>query len=168
MKYITRVNDEEFIIEIDRDDEITVNGEVLAIDFSRPGDGGMLSLLIENRSVAAMVEDRGEMWEVLIHGELYEVKVQDERAHRLALARGGGAADSGKAKVESPMPGVILDVLVSEGDVVAKGDKLVILESMKMENELLASRDGLVLRVSAKSGDNVEKGQLLVLLGEAE
>ena len=168
MKYFTTVGEQEFVIEIDQDKKILVNGEPYEIDFQQLPDAGVATLLLNNRSLEAFVEERDDdTWEVLIHGELYTVSVQDERAHRLAKARGIGTSTTGDATVKSPMPGIIVMVLVSEGDVVSKGDKVVILESMKMENELKAPRDGVVVRVQVKPGQSVEKGEALVVIGEA-
>lgn len=167
MKYMTSVKGESYIIEIDNDEEVMVNGEVYPIDFQSLSTGGLVSLLIKNRSLEAAVEEQDDGWDVLIRGELYAVKVLDERAHRLAQARGQETADSGEASLISPMPGLIVSVIVAEGEQVAKGDKLIILESMKMENELRAPREGMVSRISVAAGDSVEKGQVLVLIGEA-
>ena len=75
-------------------------------------------------------------------------------------------ADSGEIVIRSPMPGLVLDVLVEEGDEVESGEKIVILESMKMENELRASRPGVVLRVLTEKGASVEKDQDLVVIGD--
>ena len=166
MKYITRINDKEYVIEIDQDDAITVNGERHDIDFQELAASGTLSLLINHRSLEAIVEERDEAWEVLLHGELYTVQVQDERAYRLAQARGKLGESSGAVVIRSPMPGLILSVLVDEGQRVQKGETVVILESMKMENELRAGRDGVVTRVSVKQGDSVEKNQELVTIGD--
>lgn len=163
MKYITVVNDEEFIIEIDQESQIRVNGEEYEIDFQQLTDDGVLSLLIENRSLEAVVEVRDNLWQVLMKGDLYTVQVQDERAYRLAQARGVDAG-GGDATIRSPMPGLIVDVPVAEGATVAKGDKVVILESMKMENELRATMDGVVSRILVAQGDSVEKGQDLVII----
>lgn len=168
MKYITSVNGQEYIIEIDQDDEITVNGERHGIDFQQLSEGGTLSLLIDHRSLEAIVEERDDAWEVLLHGELYTVQVQDERAYRLAQARGQLADASGAVVIRSPMPGLILNVLVEEGARVEKGETVVILESMKMENELKASRDGVVMRVHVSNGDSVEKNQELVAIDDEE
>ena len=88
MKYITSVNDQQYTIEIDHEDRITVNGEKYDIDFHQLSEGGILSLLLNNHSLEAIVEERNGAWEVLIRGELYTVQVQDERAYRLAKARG--------------------------------------------------------------------------------
>jgi biotin carboxyl carrier protein len=167
MKYIATVNEQEIEIEVGQDREIRVNGERYAIDFHQLPDGGLVSLLLNNLSYEAVVEAREDVWEVLLRGELYSVTVQDERAYRLAKARGGDTAVHGDAILKSPMPGIIIATPVAEGDVVQKGDKIIILESMKMENELRSPRDGVVTRVQVKPGDGVEKGQVLVVIGEA-
>lgn len=167
MKYITRVNEQEFVIEIDQDDVITVNGERHGIDFHELSEGGTLSLLIDHRSLEAIVEERDDAWEVLLHGELYTVQVQDERAYRLAQARGQLSDASEAVVIRSPMPGLILNVLVKEGEHISQGQTVVILESMKMENELRAGRDGVVTRVHVNTGDSVEKNQELVAVGDA-
>jgi biotin carboxyl carrier protein len=167
MKYITTINDREYIIEINHDNEITVNGEKYATDFQHIAEGGILSLLLNHRSLEGIVEERGTFWEVLIHGELYNVQVQDERAYRLSKARGVTTAVSGEAIIQSPMPGLIIAVPVTVGAPVTTGQPVVILESMKMENELRSPRDGVVLRVSVQPGASVEKGQALVTIGDS-
>lgn len=166
MKYITTVNDKEYVIEIDRDDQITVDGQEYQINFQQLAEGGLLSLLLDNHSLEAIVEEREQAWEVLIEGELYTVQVQDERAYRLARARGSVAELKGEVNVISPMPGLIIEVPVQEDQAVKKGDKVVILESMKMENELRAPRDGIIKRVWVENGASVEKNQVLITIGD--
>jgi biotin carboxyl carrier protein len=166
MKYYTTVNGREYIIEIDHDNELTLDGQKYTVDFQQLAEGGVLSLLLNNRSIEALAEERDEAWEVLIRGELYSVKVQDERAYRLSKARGSAATITGDVIIKSPMPGLILDVLVKEGQSVKKGDKVVILESMKMENELRSPRDGMIIHVQAAKGASVEKDQSLVVIGD--
>ncbi|MCA9990294.1 MAG: biotin/lipoyl-binding protein [Ardenticatenaceae bacterium] len=168
MKYITSVQGQEYVIEIDREDQIVINGEPYRIDFAHMMDGDTVSLLLNNRSIAAVVEERDDTWEVLIQGELYSVVVRDERAHLLAKARANMERETGEERIQSPMPGLILEVLVQPGEVVTKGQKVIILESMKMENELRTGRDGVVVRVHTAKGDTVEKGQALVTIGELD
>ncbi|MFZ0548192.1 MAG: acetyl-CoA carboxylase biotin carboxyl carrier protein subunit [Candidatus Promineifilaceae bacterium] len=168
MKYIAYVEDQEFMIVIDRDDQIMVNGQVYNIDFQQLAEGGMLSLLLNNRSLEAIVEESDEAWDVLLRGELYSIQVLDERTYRLAQARGTAAEASGETFVKSPMPGLIVAVPVKQGQEVKKGDQVVILESMKMENELRSPRDGFVHRVHVVQGASVEKDQVLVTIGDAE
>ena len=164
MKYITTVKDEEFIIEIEHNNQILVNGERYEIDFQHLPEADALSLLLNNQSLEAVVEARDDVWEVLTKGELYTVKVQDERAYRLAKARGVAGDVAGEVQIKSPMPGLIVAVPVAEGEFVQKGDKVVILESMKMENELRAPKDGIVARVNVTQGASVEKDQVLAVI----
>lgn len=166
MKYITTVGSEEYVIEIDQEGQITVDDKMYQIDFQHLTEGGLLSLLIDNRSLEAIVEEHENLWDVLIHGELYSVDVKDERAYRLAKARGLSTRASGKASITSPMPGLIIAVPVKVGQTIQKGDQVVILESMKMENELRSPRDGIVTHVYASKGQSVEKNQILVTIGD--
>lgn len=168
MKYITSVNEQQYTIEIDQDDQLLVDGEPYHINFQQLLQGGTLSLLLNNRSLEAIVNEQDDNWEVLIHGELYTVQVQDERSYRLAQARGSVLPETGTVSLKSPMPGVILDLLVAAGDQVEKGEKVIILESMKMENELRASRDGVVTRVHVEIGAGVEKNQELLTIGDPD
>ncbi len=166
MLYFAKVKDQEFIIEIGQDNKIIVNGESFNIDFKRMPGSGVTSLLINQRSLEAVVEEQDGIWQVLIRGEQYPVLVTDERMHRLSKARGSFTAPDGEVVVKSPMPGTIIAVPVGEGDMVQEGDKIVILESMKMENELRAPRDGLVTHVKVEVGAGVEKGQVLVIISD--
>jgi propionyl-CoA carboxylase alpha chain/3-methylcrotonyl-CoA carboxylase alpha subunit len=166
MKYFAKVNDQEFIIEIGQDNQIVVNGDLFNINFQRMPKSGVTSLIINHRSLEAVVEEKDGSWQVLIHGEQYPVLVTDERMQRLSKARGSFAAPDGEAVVKSPMPGTIIAVPVEQGDVVTKGDKVVILESMKMENELSAPRDGIVTQVRVQAGTSVEKDQVLVVVSD--
>jgi biotin carboxyl carrier protein len=168
MKYTARTRNNEFIIEIGQDGQVAINGELFDIDFQQIPGSGVASLLLDNRSLEAVVEERNGHWEVLIKGELYTVTVDDERTQRLAQARGSIAALDGEVIVKSPMPGIIVAVPVNRGDSVCKGDKVVILESMKMENELRAPMDGIITQIRVQAGDNVEKDQFLLAISNEE
>ena len=97
---------------------------------------------------------------MIIEGRLYETQVLDPRAMMMLNRKGGLKLDSGE--VHAPMPGLIVDVLVNVGDEVAEGDTVVVLESMKMQNELKAPRDGKVQTINCEAGQSVEKGNLLI------
>ena len=162
MKYIAIVKDQEYTIAIDPDKGILIDDVPHEIDFRRLPSGGVTSLLMDNRSISAVIEEMGDYWDVLIAGELYAVRVQDERAYRLERMRSSGVAVDGEAMVISPRPGIIVAVPVAVGDIVQRGDKVIILESMKMENELRAPCDGVVTHVLVAPGGAVEKDQPLV------
>ncbi len=163
MKYATTINDHTYVIEINRDGEVTIDGETCPIDL-RAIDEFTYSLLIEHRSHEALIELINGEVHVLLNGRLYQASVLDERARRLTQAGGDGAGHSGEATIKAPMPGLIVAVPASEGQVVKKGQTLVVLESMKMENELKAPRDGTVASVKVVPRQNVEQHQPLVIL----
>ena len=99
---------------------------------------------------------------MLLRGHLYQVQVEDEREKRLKAAAGGGVAEGGEFHLKAPMPGLVVAIPVEEGQEVKKGEVLVILESMKMQNELKAPRDGKVDRIRVKAGESVEQKQTLL------
>lgn len=164
MKYATTVGDQTYIIEINRDGEIVCDGEVYAADLQSIDELGTYSLLLDSASHEALVEIRNDEIGVLLRGRFYPIRVQDERARRLAESTRGLGAPTGEVAIKSPMPGMIVAVRVSLGQDVLKGETLVILESMKMENELKAPRDGKVLSVRAEARQAVEQGQTLITL----
>jgi biotin carboxyl carrier protein len=163
MKYVTYINDTKFEIEIQNDGTLLVNGEARAVDFLTL-DESLFSVLMDNQSYEVVIDETDGQYEVLIQGRLYTGQVLDERAQLLASRRSGMGADSGEISIKSPMPGLIVVIPVSEGQSVKKGQTLVILESMKMQNELKAPRDGTVQRISVQAGVSVEQGKLLVTL----
>lgn len=107
-------------------------------------------------------------YRVNVNGSLYEVEIEEMQAPAtMSAAKPAAAAPAAPAtagagaKVNAPMPGTILDVRVQNGAKVKKGDVLVILEAMKMENEIQAPCDGTVTSVGVKKGDSVETQALI-------
>ncbi|MEO1166502.1 MAG: biotin/lipoyl-containing protein [Chloroflexota bacterium] len=159
MKYTTIVNNEQFEVEILNDGKVTVNGKTYEVDFLTLEES-LYSVIQDTRSYEVAIEEERGTYEIQLEGRLYEATVLDQRALLMAQRKGGLITSSGE--VASPMPGLIVDVLVKVGDEVAQGDTVVILESMKMQNELKAPRDGVVQTVSVATGQTVDKGNLLV------
>ena len=162
MKYATTVGEQTYSIEINRDGEIVIDGERFVADLHAIDGLGTYSLLLNHESYEALVEVRGGEMGVLLRGRFYPIDVKDERAERLARASHGFGAPTGEVVIKSPMPGLIVAVNVGPGQAVAKGQTLVILESMKMENELKAPRAGRVSAVRVEPRQAVEQGQTLV------
>ena len=111
-------------------------------------------------------------YRVNVNGSLYEIEIEEmsapatmSAAAPAAKAAPVAAAPAGGQKVEAPMPGTILDIKVQAGQSVKKGDVLVILEAMKMENEIVAPCDGKVTGVNVRKGDSVETAALLCTIG---
>jgi biotin carboxyl carrier protein len=165
MRYKTIINGQEFDIEIHADGRLTVNGQPHEIDFLEIVHGRH-SLIKDFRSSEVVIEERDGTYQILLDGKLYEGQVLDERALLMANRKGGIKANTGD--VVSPMPGLIVEALVSVGDSVQEGQSVVILESMKMQNELKAPRSGRVTTVNASKGQTVDKGAVLVIIGDDE
>ncbi|MCE7946707.1 MAG: biotin/lipoyl-binding protein [Chloroflexi bacterium CFX4] len=163
MKYLTTVNGQTFEIELDKDGRLTINGEERHVDFYHISEA-LYSALINNKSVEALVENQDGRYQVLLAGDLYDVEVLDERQQRLMSASGGFGVAQGEIAIRSPMPGLIVAVRVSEGQEVEKGQPLVVLESMKMENDIKAPRSGKVERIHVEKGQTVEQNKALITL----
>ena len=159
MKYVAIIGSERYEVEIDNDGAILVNGEARDVDFLNLG-GSLYSIITENKSLEAVIDDDESKIAVMMDGQLFETQVLDERAMLLVQRRGGLSSDSGE--VHAPMPGLIVMVAVAAGDSVEQGDTLIILESMKMQNELRSPIAGSVKSIQAAAGQAVDKGDLLV------
>ncbi len=99
---------------------------------------------------------------VIALGRRFYAKVESERMRSLAEAAGTRGSGKGDGVITSPMPGRVLKILVQEGDLVTSGTPLIVVEAMKMENELFAERDGTVAKVFVAPGTNVEGGAKLI------
>ncbi len=163
MKYITTINDKTFEVDIDKDGGVTVNGEPRAVDFLALG-GTLYSLIMNDQSIAAVIDEQHGSYEVEIGGRMYEANVLDERSQLMLARTGAGADDSGEISMKSPMPGLIVAVVVEEGQEIEAGQTVVILESMKMQNELKAPRKGIVARIHVSVGQSVEQKKILVTI----
>jgi len=162
MKYITNVGEQEFIIEVIDEENIIIEGVACTVNFESVSGEPVFSLLLDGQSHEAYVYEDEDGWEVLLHGSLYPATVVDEREHRLRSAFGSGPVQSGEYYLKAPMPGLVVDIPVSDGQEVKEGDVLIILESMKMQNELKSPRAGVIARLRVDLGDNVERRQTLL------
>lgn len=159
-KYQVKLDDHVFEIEIERfsatDDEITVHVNGQAVSARAPKHHGMASqpewLVIGGRA-----------YEVMVDRELRHVRTRGH-AHQLELRELNGVSArpvSGDGRVKAPIPGVVTQVLVEPGQSVRAGQPLLILEAMKMENQIRAPRDGIVASLYASAGRGVALEELL-------
>lgn len=163
MKYITTINDKKFEVDIRNDGSVWVDGKRREVDFLALGPT-LYSIIMDTAQHEIVVEGEEDDVEVLLNGRLYTGSVLDERTQLMLSRRGGNQADSGEVTIRAPMPGLIVLVQCVEGDTVEAGQTLVILESMKMQNELKAPRAGTVQRVSVEAGQTVEQRKVLITL----
>jgi biotin carboxyl carrier protein len=162
MKYISTINETEYMIEIIDERRISVNGQVLTVDFNPVSGQPVYSLLVDGKSHEAYVYPGEEKWEVLLMGRQFQVMVEDERDKRLRAAAGSSVSEAGEYHLKAPMPGMVVTILVGEGQAIEKGQVVLILESMKMQNELKSPRAGTIGRVRVKAGESVEQRQTLL------
>jgi biotin carboxyl carrier protein len=162
MKLDTQIGDKLRTIEIDEDAgrfRLVVDDRVVEGDVLRP-EPGVYSFRVGARIVEARVSRLGELSRVQIGSRTVDVKVVD-RKHRTA---GHEAGLEGRETLTAPMPGKVVAVLVSPGDAVERGGGVLVVEAMKMQNEVRASKGGTVVEIRVAVGDTVNAGQSLAVV----
>lgn len=124
-------------------------------------ESAVYSILVDGRSYLARVTPAGDGYSVTIDGRRYSVELRDPRAFHRKNHSGMG---EGRQTVAAPMPGKVVRVLVNEGDIVDAGAGLVVVEAMKMQNEMKAPKAGKVVALAAKAGATVGAGDVLVAI----
>ena len=143
---------------------VTLNGEPFAWDVAELGEG-RFHLLYEGRSYNAEVVSADYAAKVVVlklNGRRIELNAKDRFDLLLERLGMSNAAAAKVNELKAPMPGLIVDIRVQPGQAVQKGDALLVLEAMKMENILKAPADGTVASLKVNLRDNVQKGQVLV------
>lgn len=165
MKLQARIRDGVHTVEVNREGQrftVAVDGVPHELDlvFS---DASHDVLLIDNAcyDVVSVAQPGG--YHVNVFNRFFDVEVLDARSRALGAPE---AAATGDRPVKAAMPGRIVKVLVEDGEEVAAGAGLVVIEAMKMQNELRAPRAGRVRQLSVRAGQTVETGQLLLIVGE--
>jgi len=138
---------------------VLIDGKAFEVDYRETGRD-FVSLLVDGKSYEAGLEPRAGACIVHLPADTLEVEL-GEAARGAAL---GAKKAAGPARVVAPMPGKIVRVLVAPGQEVPAGQGLVVMEAMKMENELRAPRGGVVQQVAVREGQTVENGALLAVV----
>ena len=166
MKYIVDVNGERITVELDGARAV-IDGEVLDVGLTAL-EGTPVRLVRVGEQVHRVVARRGSArgaWTLDVDGVRVAAEALDQRQRAIRDLTAEAEAASGPAPLIAPMPGLVVRVAVAVGDTVAAGQGLVVVEAMKMENELRATTAGVVTAVRAIPGTAVEKGAVLVELG---
>ncbi len=181
MPYISTVNDHVYRIDTGENSpqrEITIDGSSYKIDWRNiaslvaeaKGQGGHYSLLIAGKSYEIFAQriiqpdgENGQVYEILFGEQRFEVRVEDEREKALAGAV-KSAHVSGEAKVRAPMPGLVIGIPLEVGASVTHGQTVIVLEAMKMENDLAAPRAGTIKEIKVSQGQTVNQGDVLVVI----
>ena len=139
---------------------VTVDGRTLDVDHQETG-AHFASLIIGGKSYEAGLERRPDGYNVVLAEDVLYVELRGASRGQPAAAR---KAETGPARILAPMPGRLVRVLVEPGQQVSAGDGLVVVEAMKMENELRAPRAGRIAQVPVREGQAVETAALLVVV----
>jgi biotin carboxyl carrier protein len=162
MKYVVLLDGQTIEVDVDGD-RVTVDGQTHSATLAVIPGTPLRQLLIDGRPLTLSVQAVGRgRWALTPKGERWEMEVLDERTQHIRSLAGGGAQRRAAGVLKAPMPGLVVRVQVQPGEQVAAGAPLVVLEAMKMENELKAGAPGVVKSVRVAPGEVVEKGQVLV------
>jgi len=166
MAFIAKLGEQSYTVEIEESGRsvyrVSVDGNEFLVDGKKTGRTNF-SLIVDNRSFEIEVDNTDDEYRVLVDGRNYRIHLVDERRVRVGAAQSGQQLQ-GRQMVSVPMPGKIIAVLVAIGDAVEMGQGLVIVEAMKMENEVRSPISGEVKEIKVKPGDTVEGGALLVIV----
>ncbi len=160
-KYKAIIGERELEVDL-RSEEVLIDGKVFPCDF-RVLRNGLLHFLVDGKSYPVMLRRNGEgLAEVSVGRSRTEVIVKSERDVLLDKYGLDSSQNASASNLKSPMPGLVVRIAVKAGEEVSRGDALLVLEAMKMENELKAEASGIVSSVHVSEGDAVTKGQLLI------
>lgn len=165
MNYYVTLGDREVQVVIDGA-RVTVDGRDVVVDHTTIPGTPLHQVMINGRPLLLPLERiSAGCWSVTTWGERREAAVLDERArHIQGLVRQAEPPSQGGA-IRAPMPGLVLRIPLAIGDVVSAGQGVLVLEAMKMENEIKAVLPGVITAIPVQPGQAVEKGQVLLQLG---
>ena len=142
--------------------EVVIDGRTVHVDAARSGRT-IYSIIEDGRQFEVIVDEQGAHgFDVLVGGQLMHLQAFDERSRLLAST--AKAAASGPQRVDAEMPGKVVKIVAPVGTEVREGEGVVILEAMKMENEIKSPIEGVVREISVAEGQTVESGALLFIV----
>lgn len=168
MKYVVEINGERVHVELDGATAMVNGTRVDAGLVAIPGTPVRLVRIGDSmhRVTSRRQPQNGRgAYALDVDGFRYEALTLDERTRAIRDLAAKSEVDSGPAPLRAPMPGLVVRIAVAVGDTVSAGQALVVVEAMKMENELRAASAGIVVAIRAVQGTAVEKGAILVELG---
>lgn len=166
LSYLVTIEDTTFTVNLDDREsqvEMDIEGRKMIIDMTRLDGVDSFSLLINNRSYTAIATMQGEHFEVSINGVSSIVNVEEEEQARLR-SRVKSRSRTGNGQIKAPMPGRVVAVHAAVGDVVEPGQSVVVIEAMKMENELRTDSGGIVKEIRVREEETVDKNDVLMLI----
>ena len=166
MKYHVTIRSHTYVIDVEGG-AVTVDGDRLEAHWATIPGSPLVHLLLAKDSwtvASQQLDASGKRWALSAAGERLEAEVQDDRSKQIEALTGTARKEAIGGVIRAPMPGLIVRVEVAVGQEVAAGTGVVVVEAMKMENELRAHGRGVVEQIHVSAGDRVEKGAPLVTL----
>ncbi len=164
--YKIKVNDNhQFETEM-KDRIVLVDGAAVEIDLIAIG-GQRFHMILDKKSYLAELVEMDESQKkikIRVNSNIYDLDVKDQYDELLKNLGMDNLNSSKLKEIKAPMPGLVLNILVKEGDFVKKGENLLVLEAMKMENMIKAPADLKILKILIKSGDKLDKNQVIISL----
>lgn len=168
MKYFVTVGGRTLEVELGPEGA-TVDGTPVDADLAQVEGTKVRSLVVDGASYRVLAEDEGSgRWTLHLKGRRFQAEAVDERTRTIREMTGAGSGPAGPRPIRAPMPGLVVKIEVAAGDRVEAGQGVVIVEAMKMENELKAEAPAIVARVHVAPGQAVEKDQVLIDLTAPE
>ncbi len=165
--YIATLDNVEYKVEVKElgDDkyEVIIDDKSYIVD-AQLTETSVYSLIVNGKSFEVDLDYKDGVYHVHNEGDLFKIEVMDELKKRMLEKRGGGGGLEGAYTVKSEMPGKVIEVKVKVDDEVKEGDVLLILESMKMQNEIKSPKDGKVTEVFVEDGETIEADAKLVTI----
>ena len=162
--YKVKVNDQYDFAITAENSTILVNDEVVILDRAVLNDKST-HVIYQNRSytIEMVSFDKTEKTATIkVNRSIYKVAVEDQFDQLLKQLGMDNLAAAKVQQIKAPMPGLVLNILVAEGDDVKKGDNLLVLEAMKMENMIKSPTDGIIKKIRIKQGEKVDKNEVLI------
>lgn len=176
MKFVATMDGKQQTIEVQKDDDdadlyhMVLDGKVFNVD-ARRMPSQIVSMIMDHKSYDVDLERLAKKNDTLdgrvhvrVRGRVMRFEILDERRLKMKEAQGFRFDVGGVVSIDSPMPGKVIKILKKEGDEVKEGDGIIVVEAMKMENELKAPKPGKIKEIKVKEGDAVEAGARLALI----
>lgn len=167
MKFLAETDGNKYEIDIVRDGErvvASIDGRQYELEGSEP-EPGVFLFKKDGQIFEASVSRKAKSDDtnlVRVKAGVHEVRIIDPK--RLRGTAGNDSDASGKAEIKTAMPGKVVRILVAEGDTVQKGDGVIVVEAMKMQNEMKSPKDGVIAAIKAAEGDTVGAGDVLAVI----
>lgn len=165
MKLQAEVNGERHEIEFVRIDDVvvaTIDGRKYEVDSSEPEKGVFLLKIQNTVNEARVSPTAGNAYQVRLAADEFDIKIVDPK--RLRGSAAGENSDSDASEIRTAMPGKVVRIIASSGAEIKKGDPVIVVEAMKMQNEMKSPKDGVIKEIRFAEGDTVNAGDILAVI----